>query len=300
MNKITILGLPMWLGQAEYGAQLAPHAIRSAGLKNSLELSGNDVIDAGDLAISSNVICGENKCKIKNLAAVHETCEQIAVKVSEICLSKRFPLLLGGDHSIAIGTIAGISKHYQNLGVIWYDAHADSNTDKTSPSGNIQGMPLAAAIGAGHTDLVKVGGYINKIKPENIVLVGVRDIDPGEREFIHTNKIKYFTTQDVLAIGIERVTEEAITYLAGKCDGIHLSFDLDVIDPGDSKGVGTPVKNGIPIEENITAIRMLGKANIITSAEFVELNPLLDKDGKTTAVALALIQALFQKDGLGD
>ena len=149
MKKITAIGVPMWLGQSEYGTQFGPSAIRSAGLRESLQLLGNDVIDVGNLDFSSNPLhnCVQaDKCNIKKLEAVREISEQIAVKVSEICWSRRFPLILGGDHSIAIGTIAGISKHYKNLGVIWYDAHADSNTVRTFPSGNIQGMPLAASI----------------------------------------------------------------------------------------------------------------------------------------------------------
>ena len=299
MKKITVMGVPMWLGQSEYGVQLGPNAIRSVNLKERLQLLGNDVIDIGNLEINSNSLHNcvqEDECNIKNLKVVRDISEQMALQVSEICMHERFPLILGGDHSIAIGTLAGISKHYKNLGVIWYDAHADSNTAETSPSGNIQGMPLAASVGAGHADLVQVGGYKNKIKPENIVLVGVRDIDPGEREFIHANKIKYFTTQDVQEIGIIKVMDEVISYLAHKCDGIHLSFDLDVIDPQDSNGVGTPVDNGIRIEENIKAIQMLAKAKVITSAEFVELNPLLDTDGKTVTAAMVLIQALFEQD----
>lgn len=296
MRKIAVIGIPMWLGQLEYGTQLGPSSIRAAGLMKYLQLLNDDVIDFGNLEIDSNqsYFCAtESKCNIRNLETVRDFSEQIALKISEICTKKRFPLILGGDHSIAIGTLAGISKHYNNLGVIWYDAHADSNTAETSPSGNIQGMPLAASIGAGHADLVNVGGCNNKIKAENIVLVGVRDMDPGEKEFIYKNRIKTFTSQDIHKRGISRVMEETVSYLTQRCDGIHLSFDLDVIDPRDSSGVGTPVDGGIYLEQNIEAMKILAKANVITSAEFVEVNPLLDVNGKTVAAAITLIQTLF-------
>ena len=296
MRKIAVIGVPMWLGQSEYGAQLGPSAIRAAGLVKYLRLLDNNIIDVGNLEFASTAshFCAENsKCNIRHLETIRDFSEQIALKVSEICMSGRFPLILGGDHSLAIGTLAGISKHYQDLGVIWYDAHADSNTEETSPSGNIQGMPLAASIGAGHADLVKVGGYKHKIKSENIVLVGVREMDPGEKEFIYDNRIKLFTSQDVHRMGINRVMKETISYLKQRCDGVHLSFDLDVIDPRDGIGVGTPVADGICLGQNIEAMQILAKANVITSAEFVEVNPLLDVDGKTVTATINLIRALL-------
>ncbi|HWR45159.1 arginase [Sporomusa sp.] len=296
MRKITVVGAPMWLGQSEFGTQLGPEAIRSAGLMKYLQSSRIDIIDAGNLDIKIKEPCCRTNdiyCKVRNLEDVRDSVELLASKVSEVVGGGRFPLILGGDHSIAIGSLAGIAKHYRNLGVIWYDAHADSNTVETSPSGNIQGMPLAASIGAGHLDLIEVGGYRNKVKAEHIVLIGVRDIDPGEREFIDKKQIKIFTAEDVHRIGINNVIDETVSYLTSKCDGIHLSYDLDVIDPSDSRGVGTPVDCGIYLEQNIEAMKLLARYNVITSAEFVEVNPLLDKDGRTVAATVALIRALL-------
>ncbi len=295
MRKITVIGVPMWLGQTCFGTQLGPDAIRAAGLTQCLHSVSGDVIDIGNITISTEPCLSNNdsSCTIRNLELVRDGVMLLAEKVTEAVISNRFPLILGGDHSIAIGSLAGMVRHYQNLGVIWYDAHADSNTPETSPSGNIQGMPLAASMGMGHPYLVDIGGCSNKIKAENIVMIGVRDIDPGEKDFIQERQIKIFTSEDVNKLGIGVVMEEAISYLAKQCDGIHLSFDLDVIDPNDACGVGTPVDCGIDLKTNLEAMRILAQHKVITSAEFVELNPLLDKEGRSATAALALIQALL-------
>lgn len=295
MKKITVIGAPVWFGQAEFGTQLGPDAIRAAGLIDKLQPKC-DVVDAGNLDIVNiehECQMGDRICNIRNLEAVRDSVELLSLKTSEIVTNGRFPLALGGDHSIAIGTIAGLAKHYHSMGVIWFDAHADSNTDQTSPSGNIQGMPLAAGMGYGHPYLTGVGGYKNKIQAENIVLVGVRDMDIEEKEFIYSKRIKLFTSEDIYRIGIGNVMDEAAAYLKAKCDGIHLSYDLDVLDPGDSLGVGTPVVDGIGVADCMEALSILENYNIITSAEFVELNPLLDKDGRTVSAAVNLICALF-------
>lgn len=287
----------MWLGQAQVGTHLAPDAIRMAGLTDYLKLSHDDIMDIGNLDIKIEPCAAfQNKnCRINNLEAVRDGIEILASSVSEIIMNGRFPLILGGDHSIAIGTIAGIAKHYRKLGVIWYDAHADCNTPDTSPSGNIQGMPLAASIGRGHPYLVEAGGYRNKVSPEHVVLIGTRDLDPGEKEFICEKQIKMFTADNVCKMGIGNVIDEAVFYLASKCDGIHLSFDLDAIDPQDVCGVGTPVEGGIRLEQSLEAMSILSNYNVITSAEFVEVNPILDKDEKTIMAALLLMQALLKK-----
>lgn len=296
MRKIAVIGVPMWLGQTHFGAHLGPDAIRAAGLMRYLVSEKNDVIDIGnlDIRIERCLSTRDRNCNIRNLEAVRDGVELLASTVSKIIIDGRFPIILGGDHSIAIGTLAGIARHYRNLGVIWYDAHADCNIPDTSPSGNIQGMPLAASIGIGHPYLVEVGGYQNKVRPEHIVLIGVRDINPGEKEFIYEKQIKIFTSEDVYRMGIGNVIDETVSYLSPKCDSIHLSFDLDVIDPQDICGVGTPVDCGIDLKQNLEAMRVLAQYNVITSAEFVEMNPLLDRDGRTVTATLSLIQALLK------
>lgn len=296
MKNVTIIGVPMWLGQTHFGTQLGPDAIRAAGLIERLQSNGRNVIDSGNLpiAMEADGDCQENSCNVRNIRSVCKGTSCLAEKVVQTISDGRFPLVLGGDHSIAIGSLAGLSRYYHSLGVIWYDAHADSNTHETSPSGNIQGMPLAASLGLGHPNLIDVGGYRDKVLAENIVLIGVRDIDPGERKLIENSKILTFTTEDVYRLGIEAVMEETIAYLNKKCDGIHLSFDLDVIDPREACGVGTPIAGGIDMCSNIKAMEILAWHKVITSAEFVELNPLFDKDNQTACAAALLIQALLK------
>jgi arginase len=227
------------------------------------------------------------------LELVAEKNEHLAEKVDEVIQNGSFPLVLGGDHSIAIGTLAGVAKHYKNLGVIWYDAHGDLNTADTSPSGNIHGMPLAASLGIGHETLTKLAGYSPKVKPENIVIIGARSLDEGERELIKEIGIKVYTMHEIDRLGMAKVMEETIQYLQEKTDGVHLSLDLDGLDPLDAPGVGTPVIGGISYRESHLAMEMLAEANLITSAEFVEVNPILDEKNKTATVAVALMSSLF-------
>ncbi len=200
---------------------------------------------------------------------------------------------MGGDHSIAIGTIAGVSKHYENLGVIWIDAHADLNTEETSPSGNIHGMPLAASLGIGNEYLTDLYYPMSKVKPENLVMIGHRELDQGERKLVKEKGIKMYTMHEIDRMGMTKVIEESLEYLNRKTDGIHLSFDLDGLDPSDAPGVGTPVIGGISYRESHLAMEMLAEDDRIVSAEFVEVNPILDEKNKTAQVAVALISSLL-------
>ena len=202
--------------------------------------------------------------------------------------------MLGGDHSIAIGTLAGLSDKYSNLGVIWYDAHADLNTAETSPSGNIHGMPLAVSIGLGHEDLVNLYSKKQKVKPENVIIIGARSVDPGERELIKEQGIKVYTMHEIDRDGMTAVMKDAIAYLHSRnVDGVHLSLDLDGLDPLYTPGVGTPVPGGISYRESHLAMEMLEDSGLITSAEFVEVNPILDEKNKTADVAVGLMGSLF-------
>jgi arginase len=292
-RKISIVGVPMWLGQTRYGTNLGPQGIRCAGLGDRLKSIGQEVVDEGNLTIGITGRFRQSGENIKNVKTLVESSEKLAAKVSNIIQEGRFPLVLGGDHSIAMGTLAGVAKHYKNLGVIWYDAHADMNTPETSPSGNIHGMPLAASMGLGHSALTHIGGYRGKVKPEHIVLIGVRDIDKGEQQLIEAKNIKMYTANDVKRLGMEVVIAETLRYLSERCDGIHLSFDVDGIDPLEFPGVGTPVMNGISYKESLQAVRLLSASNNLVSAEFVEVNPLLDRDDTTSRLTVNLIGALF-------
>ncbi|MFY2158368.1 arginase [Cytobacillus firmus] len=293
-QKLSIIGMPMDLGQMRRGVDMGPSAIRYAGVNERLKGLFEEIHDQGDIAIGRPEVQIDPNSNLRNLHLIAEKTEKLAEKVDHAIKSGSFPLVLGGDHSIAIGTLAGVSKHYTNLGVIWYDAHGDLNTAETSPSGNIHGMPLAVSLGIGHPLLTNVGGYGPKVKPENIVIIGARSLDEGERKLIKEKGIKVYTMHEIDRLGMTKVMEESITYLKERnADGVHLSLDLDGLDPHDAPGVGTPVIGGISYRESHLAMEMLAEAQIITSAEFVEVNPILDDKNKTATVAVALMGSLF-------
>nr|AKN90960.1 arginase [Rummeliibacillus pycnus] len=292
--KISMIGVPMDMGQLRRGVDMGPSAIRYAGAVERLINIGHTVIDDGDIYIDHSKKESSTNSALRNLEAVIEANTKLAQKVHEIVEKGRFPLVLGGDHSIAIGTLAGISDHYENLGVIWYDAHADMNTSETSPSGNIHGMPLAVSMGIGDEGLVNIKGYAPKVKPENIVIIGARSIDQGEKQLIREKGIKVYSMHEIDRLGMTDVIQDAIIYLKGQnVDGVHLSLDLDGIDPIYTPGVGTPVPGGITYRESHLAMEMLQESGLVTSAEFVEVNPILDERNKTADVAVALMGSLF-------
>lgn len=296
-QQISMIGVPMDLGQLRRGVDMGPSAIRCAGVNERLESLCQDIEDLGDMTIGQREDEKEGgepaSEELRNLKAITKASAKLAETVDKIVASGAFPLVLGGDHSIAIGTLAGLMKHYQNLGVIWYDAHADLNTKETSPSGNIHGMPLAISLGIGHEGLTGIYGKETKIKAENIVIIGARSLDDGEKELIRDKGIKVYTMHEIDRLGMTRVMEETIDYLRGRTDGVHLSLDLDALDPNDAPGVGTPVAGGISYRESHLAMEMLEESKLITSAEFVEVNPILDEKNRTAEAAVALMGSLF-------
>lgn len=294
MNKlnISIIGVPMDLGQNRRGVDMGPSAIRYAGVVERLQELGHSVDDVGDIAIGRRET--SQNTKLRNLEEVVAANTILANRVHDIIGEGNFPIVLGGDHSIAIGTLAGLADRYENLGVIWYDAHADLNTAETSPTGNIHGMPLAVSIGLGHEELVNIRDFAPKIKPENVVIIGARSVDPGERELIKEKGIKVFSMHEIDKLGMSEVMTQAIQYFVDrKVDGVHLSLDLDGLDPLYTPGVGTPVAGGISYRESHLAMEMLYASDMITSAEFVEVNPILDEKNKTADVAVGLMGSLL-------
>lgn len=293
MRKLAIIGMPMDLGQTRRGVDMGPSAIRYAGINERLKPLFDEIADLGDIPIGRPEVAIDQETNLRNLQLIAEKSSLLAEKIDEVIEVGSFPLILGGDHSIAIGTLAGVSKHYQNLGVIWYDAHGDLNTAETSPSGNIHGMPLAVSLGVGHSLLTEISGYKPKIKPENVVIIGARSLDDGEKALIKEKNIKVYTMHEIDRMGMAQIMEETIAYLKERTDGVHLSLDLDGLDPSDAPGVGTPVIGGISYRESHLAMEMLEEAKIITSAEFVEVNPILDDKNKTAIVAVELMGSLF-------
>lgn len=292
--EISIIGVPLDYGQNRRGVDMGPSAIRYAGAVNRLQAIGHDVVDEGDVPVSAVQKKQDENEKLKNLEEVIAATDHLANKVEEVLKNERFPLVFGGDHSIAIGTLAGLATTFKNLGVIWYDAHADMNTAETSPSGNIHGMPLAASMGIGHERLVNLHHEGQKVKPENVVIIGARSVDPGERELIKELGMKVFTMHEIDRYGMTHVMNETIQHFKNqKVDGLHLSLDLDGLDPQDTPGVGTPIPGGISYRETHLAMEILQQSGMVTSAEFVEVNPILDEKNKTADVAVTLMGSLL-------
>ncbi|MDF2606220.1 MAG: arginase [Bacillales bacterium] len=292
-QKITILGVPMDLGQTRRGVDMGPSAIRYADVVEKLSDLGHKIEDLGNLEVAPQTALKSTKNdNLKNFDEVLHISRELADKVDKIVSDSKFPLIFGGDHSIAIGTIAGISKHYKNLGVIWFDAHADMNTLDTTPSGNIHGMPLAINLGHGNSDLVNILNYFPKIRPENVVIIGARSIDKGEKALIKQLGINVFTMHEIDRLGMSNVIDRTIDILFD-CDGVHLSWDMDSLDPLYAPGVGTPVDGGITYREAHLTMELLYQSGIITSAEFVEINTILDQRNKTGRAAVELILSLF-------
>lgn len=296
MNKtVEIIGAPSTFGQRKLGVNLGPDAIRYAGIVARIEAIGLTVKDSGNINVPElnlNKFNSEQQ-GLRNLEEIIETSETLSQSVSNSISNNHFPLILGGDHSIAIGSISGVSKHYENLGVIWYDAHGDLNIPEESPSGNIHGMPLRILAGDGDDKLVNIANYAPKVKPENIVLIGMRDLDVGERQYIKDNNIKTYTMAEVDRYGIKQVIKETIDYLKEKTDGIHLSLDVDALDPVETPGTGTRVLGGLTYRESHFALEFLHNSNLVTSMDLVEVNPLIDYNNDTAEQAVGLVGSFF-------
>ncbi|HDP1904732.1 TPA: arginase, partial [Staphylococcus aureus] len=293
-KAIDIIGAPSTFGQRKLGVDLGPTAIRYAGLISRLKQLDLDVYDKGDIKIPAvNIEKFHSEQKgLRNYDEIIDVNQKLNKEVSASIENNRFPLVLGGDHSIAVGSVSAISKHYNNLGVIWYDAHGDLNIPEESPSGNIHGMPLRILTGEGPKELLELNS--NVIKPENIVLIGMRDLDKGERQFIKDHNIKTFNMSDIDKLGIKEVIENTIEYLKSRnVDGVHLSLDVDALDPLETPGTGTRVLGGLSYRESHFALELLHQSHLISSMDLVEVNPLIDSNNHTAEQAVSLVGTFF-------
>ncbi|HDK9031316.1 TPA: arginase [Staphylococcus aureus] len=293
-KAIDIIGAPSTFGQRKLGVDLGPTAIRYAGLISRLKQLDLDVYDKGDIKVPVvNIEKFHSEQKgLRNYDEIIDVNQKLNKEVSASIENNRFPLVLGGDHSIAVGSVSAISKHYNNLGVIWYDAHGDLNIPEESPSGNIHGMPLRILTGEGPKELLELNS--NVIKPENIVLIGMRDLDKGERQFIKEHNIKTFTMSDIDKLGIKEVIENTIEYLKSRnVDGVHLSLDVDALDPLETPGTGTRVLGGLSYRESHFALELLHQSHLISSMDLVEVNPLIDSNNHTAEQAVSLVGTFF-------
>ncbi|OMF75968.1 arginase [Paenibacillus glucanolyticus] len=291
-STVTILSVPFDRGATRRGAGQGPNAIFGSGLKRKLDTLGI-TYRVEELAAPPEMKDEAHNPQLKHVQEVLSINELLAARVYALAETGVFPLVLGGDHSLAIGTLAGLTRHHRNLGVIWLDAHSDLNTPDTTPSGNIHGMSLAVSLGKGDTRLTSIGGAKSPIKPENVVLIGSRSLDQGERDLIRQEGITCFTMQDIDRLGMFRVMEEAIRITSAGTDGVHLSFDIDSVDPKIAPGTGTPVQGGLSYREAHLAMEMLSESGIVTSAEFVENNPLLDRGQTTSRLLVGLIASML-------
>lgn len=294
-KKIRIIGAPSDFGQGRRGVDMGPSAIRYAGLQEKLEALGHDVADLGNIEVPPPEMHKVTNAKLKYLTEVLAVCNALQVSVKNVMQDGLTPVILGGDHSISIGSLAGVASAKRSFGVIWFDAHGDMNTDESTPSGNIHGMPLAANLGLGHRDLTSVGGFSPKVRPENVVLVGIRSIDDVEAKLVRESGIKVFSMPDIDRLGMARVMEEAIQIASGTTEGIHLSLDLDALDPMFAPGVGTPVNGGVTYREGHLAMEMIAASEKMLSVDVVEVNPILDQQNRTGLMAVELIESLFGK-----
>jgi arginase len=291
-KTLSLLSVPFDLGAGRRGVHLGPDAILRAGLLRKLTQLSIQHVNEGEIPMPAASKVSTNS-QLKNLEEIVAVNKHLSEQVSSIAAKGNFPLILGGDHSIAIGTLAGLAPHYDNLGVIWFDAHSDLNSEDTSPSGNIHGMSLAVALGKGNSLLTHIQTEGPYIKPENVVIIGARQLDPDEKEYIRSSGITCFTMHDIDRKGMPYVIEQAIEILKDKTDGIHLSFDIDSLDPSVAPGTGTPVQGGVSYREAHFAMELLHESGLITSAEFVEVNPSFDSENKTAMLAVGLICSLL-------
>lgn len=294
-KKIRIIGVPIDLGADRRGVDMGPSAIRYAGLNARLQRLGWEVEDMGNLYVPVPEAREIKDKHLKYLPEIVKVSEELQAAVAKALKDGTVPLVLGGDHSIEIGSLAGVAAGGRCFGVIWFDTHGDYNSPETTTSGNIHGMPLAVANGIGARELTKIGGEHRKIREQNTVIIGAREIDNEEREALHRSQITVFTMSDIDQLGMKEVVSRGLKIAGDGTEGIHISFDLDVIDPTEAPGVGTPVKGGINYREAHLAMELVAESGLLLSMDVAEVNPILDIQNKTAELAVGLISSAFGK-----
>lgn len=278
---------------------MGPSALRVANLNARLSELGYRVEDLGNVPVEQPESARPGPRNARYLRQIAATCRELAARVEKAAAEGKFPLVLGGDHSVAIGTVSGMSACYRKsgrkLGVIWMDAHTDMNTPRTSPSGNVHGMPLACLVGHGPKELTGINGYAPKVHPRNVVLVGIRDVDLDEKPVVRTSGVRVFTMRDIDERGMRAVMEEAARIALDGTDGIHLSLDMDGVDPDEAPGVGTPVRGGFSYREAHLAMEILCDTRMVRSMEVVEVNPVLDTANRTALLGVELVLSAMGK-----
>jgi arginase len=287
--KIDLIGVPIDLGADRRGVDMGPSAIRYAHLQPELAKLGYAVEDKGNVAVPIAEMCQITEPNLKYIDCIVPMARRTAGAVATSIQAGHFPVVLGGDHSLALGSIHGAARHKQ-LGVLWVDAHADFNTPATTPSGNIHGMPLAALCGLGDPRLVRLWeAAVPAIDPQRVAVIGARDLDPGEKQNLHEAGVLVMGMEQIDRMGMFQALQMAITHISRDTDGIYLSFDVDSLDPRHAPGVGTPVTGGLTYREAHLACEMAAETGKLVGLDMVEVNPILDVQNQTAHLAVELI-----------
>lgn len=287
---IRLIGVPLDLGANRRGVDMGPSALRYAGLQTALTDLGHTVSDHGNLIVPGPEQSSAGPANARFLPAITDVCGQLADQVAAVAIEGGFPLVLGGDHSLSVGSIGGVLRVLSDVGVVWFDAHGDFNTPETTPSGNVHGMTLAALTGLGPTELVACTGA-KPLEPTRVVMIGVRDVDPKERDLIHDAGVLVFTMQEVDRLGMSAVMERTIAHLKKTCARVYASLDMDVFEPDLAPGVGTPKSGGFTYREGHLAMEMMAESGMLAGLDIVEVNPILDKANRTARLAVDMARS---------
>jgi arginase len=297
--KVAVIGAPLDLGAGRRGVDMGVSAIRFANLGPRLAELGYKVQDLGNVAVEQPERAPGGPRNARYLPQIAHSCTRLAESVEKALARGQMPLVIGGDHSIAVGTVSGLSNHFRRknkrIGLLWIDAHPDMNTPETSPSGNVHGMPLACILGMGPRPLTHISGYAPKVDPKNVALVGIRDVDALEKPHVKNSGVRAFTMRDIDERGMRAVVEEALEIVQAGTAGFHVSLDMDAVDPENAPGVGTPVRGGLSYREAHLAMEMIGDAGRMVALEVVEVNPVYDEANRTALLAVELVASAMGK-----
>lgn len=293
-RDVAIIGAALDLGQGRRGVDMGPSAIRYAGLEERLTSLGYEVRDHGNVETAVPEATALRDERARFLPEIIDTCERIAAKVLEEAKAGAIPLVLGGDHSVALGTLGGLASAHGPGGVLWIDAHPDVNTPETSPSGNVHGMPLAAALGLAGPEFGSDSWPLPAVDAQRVALIGIRQLDGGERQLLRDAGVRVFTMSEIDRIGVERAVRESLDRVSGG-GFVHVSLDMDVLDPDVAPGVGTPVRGGLTYREAHLALELVAESGLAGSLEVVEVNPILDRENTTASTAVELVASALGK-----